>query len=145
MDYKKSLEDLEKALTELREDNKEIPIIVEGEKDIDALRKLDINGTIISVNTGVSLTDFCDQLALSQKKIIILTDWDRRGGYLCHTIRKNLEGRVNCNLQYREIFAKNSMIRTLEGLPSWIVTIKDKLSNQLKIQSERVSNLVRFR
>lgn len=132
MDYKKSLEDLEKALTELREDNKEIPIIVEGEKDIDALHKLDINGIIISVNIGVSLTDFCDQIASKFKEIIILTDWDRRGGYLCHTIRKNLDGRVECNLHYREIFAKNSMIRTLEGLPSWIETIKDKLRNQIK-------------
>ena len=126
MDYKKSLEDLEKALDELREENKTIPIIVEGEKDIDALHKLDINGTIITVNKGISLTDFCDKLASDFKEIIILTDWDRRGGYLCHTIRRNLEGRVNCNINYRRIFAKNSMIRTIEGLPSWINTIKEK-------------------
>ena len=132
MDYKKSLEDLEKALNELREENKTIPIIVEGEKDIDALHKLDINGTIITVNKGISLTDFCDKLASDYKEIIILTDWDRRGGYLCHTIRRNLEGRIICNLNYRSIFAKNSMIRTIEGLPSWINTIKDKISSQFK-------------
>ena len=129
MDYKKSIEDIEKALSELKEKNKEIPIIVEGEKDIEALHKLDINGIIISANTGASLTDFCDQLANKYKEIIILTDWDRKGGYLCHTIRRNLEGRVNCNIHYRRIFAKNSMIRTLEGLPSWIKTIKEKLNN----------------
>jgi len=129
MDYKKSLETLEKALSELQEENKKIPIIVEGDKDIDALRKLDINGTIISVNAGASLTDFCDKLAQNYKNIIILTDWDRKGGYLCHTIRKNLEGRVNCNIYYREIFAKNSMIRTIEGLPSWIKTTSDKIRN----------------
>ena len=129
MDYKKSLEDLEKALSNLQDENKKIPIVVEGEKDIEALRKLDINGTIISVNTGVSLTDFCDKLADKYKDLIILTDWDRRGGYLCHTIRKNLEGRVNCNIHYRGIFAKNSMIRTIEGLPSWIETMKEKTRN----------------
>ena len=127
MDYKKSLEDIEKALSELKEENKDIPIIVEGEKDIEALHKLDINGKIISANTGASLTDFCDQLASKYTDIIILTDWDRKGGYICHTIRRNLEGRVNCNIYYRGIFAKNSMIRTLEGLPSWINTIKEKL------------------
>ena len=132
MDYKKSLEDLEKALSELRDENEIIPIVVEGDKDIDALRKLDLNGEIISVNTGKSLTDFCDKIASKYKEIIILTDWDRRGGYLCHTIRKNLEGRVNCNLHFREIFAKNSMIRTIEGLPSWIETIKSKITNGLK-------------
>ena len=129
MDYKKVLEDLEKILSELRDDNKKIPIIVEGDKDIDALHKLNINGIIISVNAGVSLTDFCDKLARNYKEIIILTDWDRRGGYLCHTIKKNLEGRVNCNIYYRGIFAKNSMIRTIEGLPSWIENMKQKIRN----------------
>jgi len=132
MDYKKSLEDLEKALSELQEENKKIPIVVEGEKDIEALRKLELKGTIISVNAGISLTDFCDRIARKYKEIIILTDWDRRGGYLCHTIRKNLEGRVNCNTRYREIFAKNAMIRTLEGLPSWISTMKEKISKNFK-------------
>jgi 5S rRNA maturation endonuclease (ribonuclease M5) len=129
MDYKKSLEDIESALLELKMENKKIPIIVEGEKDIEALNKLEINGTIIRVNSGFSLTDFCDKLAGEYKDIIILTDWDRRGGYLCHTIKKNLEGRVNCNIEYRGIFAKNSMIRTLEGLPSWIETLKEKIKN----------------
>jgi 5S rRNA maturation endonuclease (ribonuclease M5) len=129
MDYKKSLEDLEKALSELQEENKKIPIVVEGDKDVEALHKLDINGIIISVNAGVSLTDFCDKLAHKYKDIIILTDWDRRGGYLCHTIKKNLEGRVNCNIYYRGIFARSSIIRTLEGLPSWIETLKDKIRN----------------
>jgi 5S rRNA maturation endonuclease (ribonuclease M5) len=129
MDYKKTLEDIQKALFELNEDNKKIPIIVEGEKDIEALRKLDIIGAIVSLNKGISITDFCDQLADSYKEIIILTDWDRRGGYLCHSIRKNLEGRVICNIYYRSIFAKNSMIRTVEGLPSWIETLKEKLKS----------------
>ena len=126
MDYNKSFEEIEKTLSEIREENKKIPIVVEGEKDKEALHKLDINGEIITVNTGVSLTDFCDKLAQSYKDIIILTDWDRRGGYLCHTIRRNLEGRVNCNIHYREVLAKNSVIKTLEGLPSWIKTMQDK-------------------
>ena len=132
MDYKKSFEDLEKALSELREDNKKIPIIVEGDKDREALQRLEVMGIIISVNSGISLTDFCDRLARKYKEIIILTDWDRRGGYLCHTIRKNLEGRVNCNTHYREIFAKNAMIRTVEGLPSWISTMREKINKNFE-------------
>lgn len=127
MDYKKSLEDLEKTLLDLREENKSVPILVEGDKDIEALRKLGIKGIIISVNTGMSLSNFCDRISQKYKDIIILTDWDRRGGHLCHTIKKNLKGRVNCNTRYRELFAKNAMIRTVEGLPSWIETMKKKL------------------
>ena len=78
MDYKKSLEDIEKALTELQEENKNIPILVEGDKDIEALYKLNIKGTILSVNKGISLTNFCDNVAQDYKEIIILTDWDRK-------------------------------------------------------------------
>jgi len=127
MDYEKTLNDLEKELFELIEENKRIPIVVEGEKDILALRKLGVDGIIISVNIGVSLTDFCDKLVQDYNELIILTDWDRRGGYLCHTIKENLEGRVKCNIYYREFFAKNSVIKTVEGLPSWIETIREKI------------------
>lgn len=127
MDYEKSLEDLEEALFGLREENKTVPIIVEGDKDIEALRKLDITGEIIRFNVGLSIPDFCDMISQKYKNIILLTDWDRKGGYLCSTIKKNLESRVGCNTRYREIFAKRSMIRTLEGLPSWIETLRKKI------------------
>jgi len=128
MDFKKSIEDLEEIIAELGEESRSITIIVEGKKDIEALRKLDISGSIISVNAGVPLIDFCDKIAQEHTDIIILTDWDRKGGYLCRTIKRNLEGRVNCNTKYRELLAKNTMIRTLEGLPSWLETMKEKLN-----------------
>jgi len=128
MDYKELIENIEKNLMELIEENKKIPIIVEGEKDIQALRKLGVTGLITTVNIGVSLIDFCDNIAKKYSDIIILTDWDRKGGFLCHTIKKNLEGRVRCNTYFREVFAKNSVIKTLEGLPSWIQTMKEKIN-----------------
>ena len=128
MDFKKSIEDLEKIIAELGEENMSIPIIVEGKKDIAALHKLEINGEIIGINSGHTLIDFCDKIAQEHTDIIILTDWDRKGGYLCRTIKKNLEGRVNCNTKYRKLFAKNTMIRTLEGLPSWLETMREKIN-----------------
>ncbi len=127
MEYEKSLEELEKALRNLREDNKTIPILVEGEKDREALRKLDVTGKIIRFNVGMSISNFCDMIAQKYKSIILLTDWDRKGGYLCTMIKKNLESRVTCNTKYRKIFAKRSMIRTIEGLPAWINTLKKKV------------------
>jgi len=127
MDYEKSLEDLEEALSELKEENKTTPIIVEGDKDIEALRKLGITGEIIRFNTGMSISNFCDIISQKYKNIILLTDWDKKGGYLCSTIKKNLESRVKCNTKYREIFAKRSMARTIEGLPSWINTLRKKV------------------
>ena len=131
MDYNKSIEDIEHILLDLQEENKSIPILVEGDKDILALRKLGLAGTIISINKGKSLSDFCDGLARDYKDIIILTDWDKKGGYISHVIRKNLEGRVNCSMKYREFFAKNTMTRTVEGIPSWIETIKKKVDKNI--------------
>ncbi len=131
MDYLKSIKDIEEILLDLQEENKSIPILVEGDKDLLALRKLGLRGEIISINKGKSLSDFCDSLASEYKDIIILTDWDRKGGHLGHTIRKNLEGRVNCNMRYREFFAKNTTIRTIEGLPSWIETIRKKTNKNI--------------
>ncbi len=131
MDYLKSIKDIEEILLDLQEENKSIPILVEGDKDLLALRKLGLRGEIISINKGKSLSDFCDSLASEYKDIIILTDWDRKGEHLGHTIRKNLEGRVNCNMRYREFFAKNTTIRTIEGLPSWIETIRKKTNKNI--------------
>jgi len=130
MNYNESIKIIEKILLELIDENKKTPILVEGEKDIQALQKLGVKGLIISVNSGISLIDFCDKIADKYNEIIVLTDWDKKGGYLCHTIIKNLEGRVKCNTYYREILAKNSMIRTVEGLPSWIETMHEKNRNQ---------------
>ena len=128
MDYQASLEEIEEALAELQEENKTIPIIVEGEKDKQALRKLGVHGTIIPLNTGMSLSTFCDRLAHQYHTIILLTDWDKKGGHLFSIIKKHLKGRVTCNTIYRDVFAKHSMIRTLEGLPSWINTLNKKIN-----------------
>jgi 5S rRNA maturation endonuclease (ribonuclease M5) len=130
IDYKESLTEIEKTLDELREKNKEIPIIVEGEKDKRALKSLGITGVIITINKGKTLTDFCDFLSSKYREIIILTDWDKRGKKICAVLIKNLSGRVKCDIEPRKLLAKHAHIRKVEGLPSWIDTIKRKLYEQ---------------
>jgi 5S rRNA maturation endonuclease (ribonuclease M5) len=129
MNDEESLEELEEALMELKEENKTVAIIVEGDKDIAALRKLEIPGEIIRFNKGQSVSDFCDTIAQKHQRIILLTDWDWRGGRLCLSIKKHLENRVQCNLRYREIFAKRCACRTMEGIPSWLATLRKKTKN----------------
>lgn len=135
MTYDKTLEDLEKILGEIREENKTTPIIVEGDKDKQALQKLEIKGKIISYNIGMSITDFCDKISHEYEKVILLTDWDRKGGHLCTLIRKNLVGRVKVDTNFRKLLAKRSIIRTIEGLPSWIDSLKKKNEEGKKILS----------
>lgn len=131
MNYEKSLNDLEEILIDLRDRNIEIPILVEGDKDIEALKKLNITGIILSLNIGMSLTNFCDLISKKYDKIIILTDWDKKGGQLCYKLKKNFIGRVDCDIEYRKKIAQKTTIKTVEGLPSWIFTMKKKINNQL--------------
>lgn len=127
MNYQLALEEIEKTLDELRLDNQTIPIIVEGEKDVQALRKLGLVGEIIRFNQGMTIAAFCDMIAQQYKEVIILTDWDRRGGYLCHTIERNIRSRVKCNMRYRETFATRIPNKTVEGIPTWLENIKNKI------------------
>jgi 5S rRNA maturation endonuclease (ribonuclease M5) len=130
MDPKQVLEELEEALADLREESKATPIIVEGEKDIAALRTLEVTGELIRFNKGQSVSDFCDAIAQKHRKIILLTDWDRRGGRLCLQLKKNLENRVEINVSYRRVFAKRCPCRTVEGMPSWLATLRRKVERE---------------
>lgn len=130
MDDAQTFEQLEEILEMLQEDNQTIPIIVEGEKDINALRKLGLTGEIIGFNKGQSVSNFCDSIAQNHRKIILLTDWDWRGGRLGNAIKKHLENRVECNMTYRQLFAQRCMCRTVEGIPSWLATLQKKLQGE---------------
>jgi 5S rRNA maturation endonuclease (ribonuclease M5) len=124
MNVKESLLEVEKNLQDLKTKNLTVPIIVEGKKDKTSLENLGICGTIIVYNKGKSLPDFCDWVAKKSTEVIILTDWDRRGGMLCHRMMDLFNGRVNYDTSYREVFSKHTMIKTVEGLDSWLHTMK---------------------
>ncbi len=127
MDSKAALEKLEKAIDELREKNKTIPIIVEGEKDVAALHSLDIHGEIFMLHCGKDIAAFCDDVALKYREVIVLTDWDRKGWSLSHRIEDNLRGRTKCIMDYRIIFAANSMVKDMESLPKFLRNLRNSV------------------
>jgi 5S rRNA maturation endonuclease (ribonuclease M5) len=131
MTYQQTLEELETAITELIADNQDIPVIVEGDRDVQALRRLNLTGPIIQFNQGLSTADFCDMISTRHETVILLTDWDHRGGRLHHTLKRNLEYRVHCITKYRDTFATRSSVRTVESLPAWLTTLKTKALAQL--------------
>jgi 5S rRNA maturation endonuclease (ribonuclease M5) len=127
MRYEEILEDLQKALGELREENAATPVIVEGEKDATALRNLGMEGEIITVNKGSSLFNFCEQVSSKHRLVIVLTDWDSRGGTLCRRIREGLTANgAKPNLEYRQKIAVlcRKDVKDVEGLPNYIRTLK---------------------
>ncbi len=66
-------------------------IIVEGKRDGNLLRKLDINTTIVE-KSGFSIPELVDKI-YSFENIIILTDFDAEGKRLRHLIKKEIQSR----------------------------------------------------
>ena len=84
------LEDLIKVLDEIVEINLEVPVIVEGRKDVRALRELGLNGKIDTLNHGIPIFNYCEEISEKYERVIILTDWDSRGGKLARALRDGL-------------------------------------------------------
>jgi 5S rRNA maturation endonuclease (ribonuclease M5) len=80
------LEELEELILELQalSDGGAI-IVVEGKKDVESLRLLGVKGEI-RLSTQQPLLEFTEALQRSEKEIILLTDWDKKGGMSMHKI-----------------------------------------------------------
>lgn len=119
---KETLEQLEELLTELRENaSSGTPIIVEGADDVEALRKLGVNGHIHKISGGNSLLNFIEGFSGS-KEVIILTDFDRTGDKLAGFFTKHL--------------------RQLGVKP--IIEFRDKLKSLVRKEVKDIEGLARF-
>ena len=136
MKYEDILEDLQRVLQELKDENAAVPVIVEGEKDFRALRTLGLEGEIITVNKGTSLFNFCEQVSRNHKQVIVLTDWDSRGGTLCRRIQEGLTANgARPNLEYRLRIALlcRKDVKDVEGLPNYLMTLERWTKEQRQV------------
>ncbi len=127
MDYREGLEAVKDIIAEIRRLNEKVPILVEGEKDVAALRRLDVTGEVLTVHAGRPLVDVCDSIAATYDEVIVLTDWDRKGGRLSRAIEKNLSGRTRCITMFRGLLAGHTMVKDIEGLPSYLDSMQRKI------------------
>jgi len=118
VDAEERLARLDAALERLREANQHAPMIVEGMRDAAALRELGFDGEIIIYNQEPGgLLDLADRLR-TRVLVILLFDWDRKGGQLTKTMRENLAGSVKVEWEGRKELAIVSTVRCVEDLPS---------------------------
>ncbi len=116
-------EKLRKLLDELIECNRTIPVVVEGIKDVKALRSLGLEGEIISLNQGERVFTLTEALSREHSEIIILTDWDRTGGHLCRLLREGFESNgVKHNVGFRSklVLYTRHENKDIEGLPGFM-------------------------
>ncbi len=114
---------LEELILELQElsDNGAI-IVVEGRKDMESLRSLGIIGDI-KLATQKPLLEFTESLSKSGKKIVLLTDWDTKGGMVAGKILKHLSSYgiiPNTDIRSRLSSLSKKKIKDIESLNNYV-------------------------
>jgi 5S rRNA maturation endonuclease (ribonuclease M5) len=108
-------EEEKELLEEMIEFSKENPIIVEGIKDKRALRNVGIRS--MHYNNGVE--EFCEKIRnkyKESKRVLILTDYDRRGEILRKQIKEALSRYgMEENIMLRLKFKRITKLSHVEG------------------------------
>jgi len=117
------------------ESAKGVPIVVEGQKDVGALRQLNVEGRVVSSKTsGKSFLDILTEIEnLRVREVILLLDFDRRGVEWTHRLKRHLEKtRIKPNLTFwNQLYGLVGRdLKDIEGLPTYLKTLENKTRNQ---------------
>jgi 5S rRNA maturation endonuclease (ribonuclease M5) len=129
---KEQLDELEKLLDRLRAASEQFPVLVEGARDVAALRKLGLEGDIQKLNRGEGLVARADALSHRYKHIILLTDWDYKGVELHDRLKSLLQdAQVRTDdffwSRLRKLVGGGS--RTVEDLPAFLEILRERASS----------------
>ncbi len=88
-------------------------VVVEGRRDAESLRNLGITGTILlsSVLSDAELVD-----SLAGKKVVIMTDWDRRGEIAASSLMKKLNCSADVEIRKRIFSIASKEVTKVEEL-----------------------------
>jgi 5S rRNA maturation endonuclease (ribonuclease M5) len=113
-------ERLREVFEALNEVNKKVPVIVEGKRDSEALRRLGLAGEIIILHRGNNIYEFCEEVAERFERVVLLLDWDERGESLYRSLSSHLKGHWEEFGNFREILKIlcQKEIKDIEGIPS---------------------------
>jgi len=110
-------------------------IIVEGKKDVEALRVLGVEGAVLTVKTGgksfLGVVSEIEQMGASE--VILFLDFDRRGKEGTKHLKQNLErAKIKPNVKFwRELSGLvGKEIQCVESLTAYLNTLRAKVSAQ---------------
>ena len=130
MDAKERHERFSVCIEALKLENEHTPVLVEGVRDEQALRRLGLEGEVIVYNAGRPLGELADHLARMHKRLIVLLDWDRTGGHLTRRLTEHLHAQLELDLSYRKEFAIVSQVKSVEDLPAAMSLIEDRAGTE---------------
>ncbi len=122
----KRAERLHEVIEALCEVNKHFPVVVEGKKDLQSLRKLGLSGEIIPLHSGKGLYDFSEELAERFSKVVLLLDWDAKGDNLFTSLTDNLHGHWEEHAAFRELLRMicQKDIKDIESIPTLLLRLE---------------------
>jgi 2,5-diamino-6-(ribosylamino)-4(3H)-pyrimidinone 5'-phosphate reductase len=114
------------------ESAKGTPIIVEGKKDVEALRVSGVEGAVLTVKTGgksfLEVVSEIEQMGVPD--VILFLDFDRRGKEGTKRLKQNLErAKIKPNVKFwRELSALvGKEIQCVESLTAYLGTLRMKI------------------
>lgn len=125
-----------KILEKLAEESaKGKPIVVEGRKDIDTLRALGVNGTVLTVKTGGKsfLDVVCEIEKMGVPEVILFLDFDRRGKEGTKLLKQSLErAKIKNNTKLWRALSTSvgKEIQCVESLTAYLQTLNQKLGTR---------------
>lgn len=97
------------------------PVLIEGKKDEEALKELGITGNIIKVSgSGLKLFEIAEKAAESSSKVIILTDFDKKGNILAKKLSEDIQSlgsHPDLNIRKNIMEITRKYIKDIESLP----------------------------
>jgi 5S rRNA maturation endonuclease (ribonuclease M5) len=128
---KEKEEEISEVLSALAEESgKGTIILVEGRKDMEALRALGVEGPIVTIKTGGrSFTDVIFEMEAKTSKVILFLDFDRRGKQGTNRLRHSLErAGIKVDLKFWLDLLKSvgKDVQCVEGLNAYLENLKIK-------------------
>ena len=113
------------------------PIIVEGKKDVEALRTLGVEGTVITVKTGgksfLNIVTEIEQKGASE--VVLFLDFDRRGKEGTKRLKQHLErAKIKPNVTFWHALSAllGKEIQCVESLTSYLDTLRAKIGTSTR-------------
>jgi 2,5-diamino-6-(ribosylamino)-4(3H)-pyrimidinone 5'-phosphate reductase len=134
---KEKEEKIFKILETLAEESaKGTPIVVEGKKDVAALRALGVTGTLVTVKTGGKsfLDVICEIIEMDVPEVILFLDFDRRGKEGTKHLKQNLERtKIKSNTKlWRALSATvGHEIQCIESLTGYLQTLHERINTRM--------------
>jgi 5S rRNA maturation endonuclease (ribonuclease M5) len=95
-------------------------VVVEGKRDLEALRSIGVNGDIVVFHNFRGISEFVHHLSIKNRKIILLLDMDRKGKILTSKILKHL----NSSYQHDYLQTKRRLAQITRGRIKHIEDLK---------------------